>query len=100
MPEREAGSLGVQQRTARASPSFEEVLPVDWTGIIDAIKGLGFPIACVVAMFLMWQKEVESHKQEMTEMRTSMEEQTKATTEALNNNTMILQKILTKLGEE
>ena len=73
---------------------------MDWAGIIDAIKGLGFPIACVVAMFLMWQKEVESHKTEMAEMRKSMEEQNRATTEALNNNTMILQKILTKLGEE
>lgn len=73
---------------------------MDWAGVIDAIKGLGFPIACVVAMFLMWQKEVESHKQEMSEMRKSMEEQNKATTEALNNNNLILQKILTKLGEE
>ena len=73
---------------------------MDWAGIIDAIKGLGFPIACVVAMFLMWQKEVESHKQEMAEMRKSMEEQNRATTEALNNNNTILQKILTKLGEE
>ena len=73
---------------------------MDWAGIIDAIKGLGFPIACVVAMFMMWQKEVESHKQEMEEMRKSMEEQNRATTEALNNNNTILQKILTKLGEE
>lgn len=73
---------------------------MDWTGIIDAIKGLGFPSACVVAMFMMWQKEVESHKQEMEEMRKSMEEQNRATTEALNNNNTILQKILTKLGEE
>ena len=72
---------------------------MDWAGIIDAIKGLGFPIACVVAMFFMWQKEVESHKEEMKEMRQSMEETTKATVEALNNNTQILNKILVKLGE-
>lgn len=72
---------------------------MDWAAIVDAIKSLGFPVACVVAMFLMWQKEVESHKAEMTEMRKSMEEQNKATVDALNNNTQILNKILTKLGE-
>ena len=72
---------------------------MDWAGIIDAIKGLGFPIACVVAMFMMWQREVESHKQEMEDMRQSMTEQNQKMTDALNNNTLILQKILTKLGE-
>lgn len=72
---------------------------MDWEGIIKVIQSLGFPIACVVAMFFMWQREVESHKEEMREMRESIEEQNKATVTALNNNTQMLQKILTKIGE-
>lgn len=72
---------------------------MEFDAIITAIQSLGFPIACVIAMFLMWQKEVQSHKEEMTEMRVSMEEQNRATVEALNNNTQILNRILTKLGE-
>lgn len=72
---------------------------MDWDGIVKAIQSLGFPIACVVAMFFMWQREVESHKEEMREMRESIEEQNKATVTALNNNTQMLQKILTKIGE-
>ena len=72
---------------------------MDWEGIIKVIQSLGFPIACVVAMFFMWQREVESHKEEMREMRESIEEQNKATVTALNNNTQMLQKIMTKIGE-
>ena len=68
--------------------------------IIQIIQSLGFPIACVCAMFLMWQKEVKSHAEEIDKMRDTLEEQSKATVDALNNNTLILTKILTKLGED
>ena len=46
------------------------------------IGSLGFPIACVIAMFCMWNKEREDHKDEMSKV-----------TEALNNNTQALIKI-------
>ncbi len=46
------------------------------------IGSLGFPIACVIAMFWMWNKEREDHKQEISKV-----------TEALNNNTQALIKI-------
>lgn len=46
------------------------------------ISTMGFPIACVIAMFYMWNKEREDHKIEMQKM-----------TEALNNNTQALIKI-------
>lgn len=66
--------------------------------IVQVIQSLGFPIACVVAMFAMWQSEVKSHKEEMEQMRQTLEEQTAATTQAITNNTVVLTKILTKLG--
>lgn len=51
--------------------------------IIQQLIGtLGFPIACVIAMFYFWNKEREDHKQEMVQM-----------TQALNNNTQVLIKI-------
>lgn len=46
------------------------------------IGSLGFPIACVIAMFWMWNKEREDHKEEISKV-----------TEALNNNTQALIKI-------
>ena len=73
---------------------------MDWNGLIEVIKNFGFPVACVVAMFLMWQREVTSHKEEMSEMRNTMEEQSKATIDALNNNTRMLDRILQKIGED
>lgn len=45
-----------------------------------------FPIVCVIAMFFMWNKEREDHKTEVKQM-----------TEAVNNNTVALEKILTRL---
>ena len=52
-------------------------------GVLQQLIGtLGFPIACVIAMFYMWNKEREDHKVEMQKM-----------TEALNNNTQALIKI-------
>lgn len=52
-------------------------------GVLQQLIGtLGFPIACVIAMFYMWNKEREDHKQEMQKM-----------TDALNNNTQALIKI-------
>lgn len=68
--------------------------------VIDLVQSLGFPIACVVALFAMWQSEVKAHDEEMDKMRTALEEQNKSTTEALNNNTVILTRILERLGVE
>ena len=68
--------------------------------IIQIVQSLGFPVACVIAMFVMWQKEVKSHDEEMEAMRSTLESQTKSTTEALNNNTLVLTRILERIGED
>lgn len=68
--------------------------------VISVVQSLGFPIACVFALFAMWQSEVKAHDEEMDKMRTALEEQSKSTTEALNNNTVILSRILERLGVE
>ena len=50
------------------------------------IANLGFPIACVVAMFYMWNKEREDHKAEMLKV-----------TEAINNNTKVVTQLVESL---
>ena len=67
--------------------------------VVQIIQSLGFPVACVVAMFVMWQSEVKAHDAEMDKMRDTLAEQSKSTVEALNNNTVILTRILERLGE-
>ena len=47
--------------------------------ITGLITNMGFPIACVIALFWSWSKEREDHKAEMAKITT-----------ALNNNTQAL----------
>ena len=76
--------------------------------IVSLIQTVGFPIACAVAMFIMLHNEQKEHKEEtgklsetITELKISFSEsinQQKADmVEALNNNTVVLQKLLDKL---
>ena len=67
--------------------------------VIQIIQSLGFPIACVIAMFVMWQTEVKKHDEEMDKIRTTLETQSKSMTDALNGNTVVLTRILERLGE-
>ena len=58
-------------------------------GTVQSLIGsLGFPIACVIAMFWMWNKEREDHKIEMQEV-----------TKAIENNTLALTTLVAKLSE-
>lgn len=61
---------------------------MDFNIISQLIGNLGFPIACVIAMFYMWNKEREEHKEEMNKI-----------TEALNNNTMVIQKLVDRMDD-
>lgn len=55
---------------------------MDINAISTIISNVGVPCACLIATFYLWQKETESHKDEMNKM-----------TDALNNNTIALTKL-------
>lgn len=61
---------------------MEEIVQI----VTNLVSNVGFPIACVVAMFYMQNKEREAHKAE-----------SEAWVEALNRNTEVMQKVLDKL---
>lgn len=65
--------------------------------IMSAISAIGFPIVAAVAcgMFIKWQY-TENQKQ-ISEMRQEHKEEVSKMTEALNNNTLALQKLIDKL---
>ena len=65
-----------------------EMLKMDVGTVQSLIGSLGFPIACVIAMFYMWNKEREDHKSEMQEV-----------TKAIENNTLALTTLVSKLSE-
>ena len=56
--------------------------------ITTLISNMGFPIACVIALFWYLNKEREEHKAE-----------TQKLADAINNNTIVMEKILSKVGD-
>ena len=54
---------------------------------LAVLKDFGFPVACVVALFIHLQKEQDAHKAE-----------TAALTAALNELRVVLGQILTRIG--
>lgn len=78
---------------------------------ITIIQTVGFPIACAVAMFIMLQSEQKAHREEssklsetITDLKISfseaIREQENNVTAAINNNTLVMQQLLDKLGKE
>lgn len=56
---------------------------------ISILKDFGFPVACVVALFYLLQREQENHKTE-----------TASLTAAITELRVVMAKILTKLGDD
>ena len=54
--------------------------------IMQAISTLGFPIVVSIAMFWKMNEQDKDHKEEMAKV-----------TEAINNNTLTIQKLIDKL---
>lgn len=61
---------------------------MDASTIISTISNVGFPIACCVMMFYQMVKQSEQHKEEMSKV-----------IEALNNNTLALNRLELKIGD-
>jgi hypothetical protein len=55
--------------------------------IITVVQNLGIPMACLIATFWLWNKERDEHKQAEDKM-----------SEAIQNNTLVMQKLIDKIG--
>ena len=68
--------------------------------IVQIISAVGFPIVAAVgcAYFVKWQYEQNAKANE--ELRKEHKEEVSKMTEALNNNTLALQKLIDKLGDD
>ena len=78
---------------------------------IQIVQSVGFPIAVAVAMFIMLQGEQKQHREESQQLTDavtalkmdfseSIHRMESQTTEAINNNTSVIQKLLDKLEEQ
>lgn len=79
--------------------------------ILTIIQNVGFPIAVAIAMFMMLQNEQKAHREETEKLNETITDlkitfngaitdQEKNITEAINNNTLVIQKLLDKLEEK
>ena len=79
--------------------------------ILTIIQTVGFPIAVAVAMFVMLQNEQKAHREETEKLNETITDlkitfngaitdQERTITEAINNNTLVIQKLLDKLEEK
>lgn len=57
--------------------------------IVTLITNAGFPVACTCALFHFLNKEREQHRVETAELK-----------DAINNNTIVMQRLIDKLGGE
>ena len=78
---------------------------------ITIVQTVGFPIACAVAMFILLHNEQKSHREESEKLtatitdlkinfQTAITDQERTITEAINNNTLVIQKLLDKMEEK
>lgn len=79
--------------------------------VVNLIQTVGFPIACAIAMFIMLNSEQKAHREEteklsqtITELKIdfkdSINEQKSDMVSAINNNTMVIQKLLDRIDEK
>lgn len=78
---------------------------------LTVIQSVGFPIACTVALFVILQSEQKAHREEtsklsetITDLKVSfseaMSEQDNHITAAINNNTLVMQKLLDRIDKD
>lgn len=76
---------------------------------ITIVQTVGFPIACATAMFILLHNEQKNHRAETEKLtetindlklsfNSAIADEERKTTEAINNNTLVIQKLLDKLG--
>jgi len=66
----------------------------DW---ISAIGSLGFPICCCLGLGFYVKYQTDKYDASIREMQREHKEEVSKMTEALNNNTLALQKLIDKI---
>lgn len=73
---------------------------MDWNIIIASIGSLGFPIVACIGIALFFNKVNDNYRNDIKEMNSSHRQEMDKITEAVNNNTMVIQKLLDKMEKD
>lgn len=69
------------------------------TDIIQLITSVGFPIVACLGLAWYVKYQTDTNNNEVKEMRQEHKEEVAKMTEAINNNTLVVQKLIDKFDE-
>ena len=78
----------------------QEGVDMDFNTIIAAISSLGFPICACIFLGIYVKSTNENYRADLKEMSANHKTEMDKITEAINNNTLVVQKLIDKLDKE
>lgn len=72
---------------------------MDLTALSDLISTVGFPIVCFLMCGWYVKYREDKNDEKFDKLNSQHDDESKRMTEAVNNNTLALQKLTDKLGE-
>lgn len=72
---------------------------MDFNSIAQIIGTLGFPIVACCAMAYFFAKVNDNYRNDIKELQANHKEEIAGMTEAINNNTLVIQKLVDKMDE-
>lgn len=70
---------------------------MDANTLITMIGSLGFPIVACVAMGWFFARVNDNYRNDIKELQSTHREEVKAMTDAINNNTLVIQKLIDEM---
>lgn len=68
--------------------------------IISIVSSVGFPIAMCFIMGYYLKYTHDDHREDLKRLQEQHTEEMKAITEAVNNNTLVIQRLLDSIGDD
>lgn len=73
---------------------------MDFNMLITLVGSLGFPIVACIFIAIFFSRTQDNYRADIKEMQMTHKTETDKMTEAINNNNMLLQRILDRLDKE
>ncbi len=73
---------------------------MDLTTLAQLIGTLGFPIIACCAMAYFFAKVNDNYRTDIKELQSNHKEEIAKMTEAINNNTLVIQKLVDKMDDD
>lgn len=70
---------------------------MDANTLITMIGSLGFPIVACIAMGFFFARVNDNYRNDIKELQSTHREEVKAMTDAINNNTLVIQKLIDEM---